>query len=108
MAQLEARLAHHRLDLRLARRRATYQSLDLRLRQSSTHTTQSVRSRIERSELRLQALNPLRVLERGYALVYGADGKLLRAASQVASGEAIVARLAEGRIQATVTGKRDE
>jgi len=108
MAQLEARLAHHRLDLRLARRRATYQSLDLRLRQSSSHTTRPARSRIERAELRLQALNPLRVLERGYALVYGADGKLLRAASQVASGEAIVARLAEGHIQATVTGKRDE
>jgi len=41
-------------------------------------------------------------------LVYGPDGKLLRAASQVASGEEIVARLANGRIQATVTGRRDE
>jgi exodeoxyribonuclease VII large subunit len=108
LTHLEARLAHHRLDLRLARRRTTYESLDLRLRQTSSHTTRAVRARIERSELRLEALNPLRVLERGYALVYGADGKLLRAASQVDNGEEIVARLARGRIQATVTGKRDE
>ena len=64
--------------------------------------------RIDRSDLRLQALSPLRVLERGYALVYGPDGKLLRASSQVTNGEEIVARLARGRIQATVTGKRDE
>ena len=52
--------------------------------------------------------SPLRVLERGYALVYGQDGKLLRAASQVVNGEEVVARLAQGRIQATVTGKSDE
>jgi exodeoxyribonuclease VII large subunit len=107
LAYLESRLAHHRLDLRLTRRRAACESLDQRLRQARIHTTRTARTRIERSELRLEALNPLRVLERGYALVYGADGKLLRAASQVSNGEKIVARLAEGRIDATVTGKRD-
>jgi exodeoxyribonuclease VII large subunit len=108
LAHLESRLAHHRLDLRLARRRAAFESLEQRLRQARSHTTRTARARIERSDLRLEALNPLRVLERGYALVYGSDGKLLRAASQVADGEEIVARLAQGRIQATVIGKRDE
>jgi len=108
LTYLESRLAHHRLDLRLARRRATFETLAQRLRQVRSHATRNTRARIERSDLRLEALNPLRVLERGYALVYGPDGKLLRAASQVASGEEIVARLANGRIQATVTGRRDE
>jgi len=108
LTYLESRLAHHRLDLRLARRRATFETLAQRLRQASTHSTRAARVRIERSDLRLEALNPLRVLERGYALVYGPDGKLLRSASQVASGEEIVVRLASGRIQATVTGKRSE
>jgi exodeoxyribonuclease VII large subunit len=108
MARIETGLAHHRLDLRLARRRSAFETLQQRLRQIRSHTTQTARMRIERSELRLEALNPLRVLERGYALVYGADGKLLRAATQVRNGEEIVARLARGRIQATVTGKREQ
>jgi len=108
LMHLESRLAHHRLDLRLARRRAAFESIEQRLRQSHTRSTHAARVRIDRSDLRLQALSPLRVLERGYALVYGPDGKLLRASSQVTNGEEIVARLARGRIQATVTGKRDE
>jgi exodeoxyribonuclease VII large subunit len=108
LTHLESRLAHHRLDLRLARRRAAFESLEQRLRQSHTYSTRAAHVRIDRSDLRLQALNPLRVLERGYALVYGQDGKLLRASSQVINGEEIVARLARGRIQATVTGKLDE
>jgi exodeoxyribonuclease VII large subunit len=104
----ESRLAHHRLDLHLARRRAAFDTLEQRLRQARSYTTQGARVRIERSELRLQALNPLRVLERGYALVYGPNGTLLRASNQIQKGEEIVARLAHGRIHATVTGSRDE
>jgi exodeoxyribonuclease VII large subunit len=108
LTHVESRLAHHRLDLRLARRRAAFESLLQRLRQSHAHSTRAARARIERSDLRLEALNPLRVLERGYALVYGPDGMLLRASNQIQNGEEIVARLAQGRIQARVTAKRDE
>jgi exodeoxyribonuclease VII large subunit len=108
LTQVESRLAHHRLDLRLARRRAAFESLLQRLRQSHALSTRAAHARIERSDLRLEALNPLRVLERGYALVYGPDGMLLRASSQIENGEEIVARLARGRIQARVTAKRDE
>jgi exodeoxyribonuclease VII large subunit len=108
LTRLQSRLAHHRLDLRLARRRATYESLDQRLRQARSNATRGARIRIERSDLRLEALDPLRVLERGYALVYRPDGSLLRASSQIANGDEIVARLAKGRIHATVTGKQDE
>jgi exodeoxyribonuclease VII large subunit len=108
LEHLQSRLAHHRLDLHLARRRTSFKSLELRLLQSRSQTTRGAHARIERSEFRLQALNPLRVLERGYALVYGADGKLLRSAGQVAKGQEIVARLARGRIYAAVTESRDE
>jgi exodeoxyribonuclease VII large subunit len=108
LMHLESRLAQHRLDLRLARRRAAFDSLDQRLRQAHGVATRNLRTRIERSDLRLMALNPLRVLERGYALVYTTKGKLLRSADQVTNGEEIVARLAQGRIQATVTGSRNE
>ena len=60
---------------------------------------------MERAESRLHALSPLRVLERGYALVYAANGKLLRSADDVHDDDAIVAQLARGRVRARVTGK---
>ena len=62
--------------------------------------------RLMRAEARLRrhALSPLRVLERGYALVYGSDGKLLRSADAVREEDAIIAQLAKGRVRARVTG----
>ena len=59
-------------------------------------------SRLQNAEARLQALSPLNVLERGYALVFDAQGKLVKDAAQVQSGEKIRARLAKGEFVATV------
>jgi len=60
------------------------------------------RSRLETSEARLQSLSPLNILERGYALVFDPQGKLVKDSSQVKPGEEISARLARGELSATV------
>jgi exodeoxyribonuclease VII large subunit len=54
----------------------------------------------------LESLSPLAILERGYALVFDSEGKLLKDARGVRVGEEISARLAHGEIQATVTKKQ--
>jgi exodeoxyribonuclease VII large subunit len=59
--------------------------------------------RLQHASARLQALSPLAVLSRGYALVYGPDGALLRSAVDVKPGHAIRARLANGSVDAQVT-----
>lgn len=54
----------------------------------------------------LQAVSPLATLERGFAVVTRAhDGELISSAAQVAEGELIEARLASGRLRATVVGR---
>jgi len=58
---------------------------------------------LEHASARLQALSPLAVLSRGYALVYGPDGTLLRSAAAVKPGETVRARLADGSVEAQVT-----
>jgi exodeoxyribonuclease VII large subunit len=58
--------------------------------------------RLERMETALQALSPLAILERGYALVFDASGQLLKDAEKVKAGDEISARLAKGTIEATV------
>jgi exodeoxyribonuclease VII large subunit len=54
----------------------------------------------------LEALSPLAILDRGYALVFDSSGALLKDAARVKAGEDISARLARGTIEATVKGKK--
>ncbi|MGA3210806.1 MAG: exodeoxyribonuclease VII large subunit [Terriglobales bacterium] len=60
------------------------------------------RARLEQLTTHLCALSPLQVLERGYALVFDAQGQLITDAAQVSTGEDIQARVARGTIAATV------
>jgi exodeoxyribonuclease VII large subunit len=64
------------------------------------------RVRLERMDTALQALSPLAILERGYALVFDASGKLLKDAAKVKAGDEISARLAKGSITATVRQRK--
>ncbi len=59
-------------------------------------------ARLNHASARLHALSPLAVLNRGYALVYAADGQLLRDAADVQTGNSIRARLAKGSVIAEV------
>ncbi len=51
---------------------------------------------------RLRALSPAATLDRGYAIVQRADGHVVRAASEVAAGDPLRVRLADGELSATV------
>jgi exodeoxyribonuclease VII large subunit len=64
------------------------------------------RSGWERSNARLEEMSPLKILDRGYALVFDSKGRLLKNAQQVNVGEDISARLARGTIISTVKDKR--
>lgn len=62
------------------------------------------RRRIAEAAARLDALSPLAVLGRGYGLVRrAADGRIVRRPADVARGDALDVRLAEGSIGARVT-----
>lgn len=50
----------------------------------------------------LQAVGPLNVLQRGYSLTLGPDGKVLRSAGQVSPGVRITSVLADGRVSSEV------
>jgi exodeoxyribonuclease VII large subunit len=63
------------------------------------------RSRLERLTSQMEALSPVAILERGYALVFDSSGKLVKDAAQVKVGEDVTARLARGQIAATIKSK---
>ena len=52
---------------------------------------------------KLEAMSPLKVLTRGYAMVYTGAGEMLKSVEQVSAGDEITLTLKDGRISATVT-----
>ena len=70
----------------------------------------ALRHRIERADddlahrlARVRALSPLATLKRGYAVVQDADGHVVTSPDSTTPGAALTVRVAEGRIDATVT-----
>jgi exodeoxyribonuclease VII large subunit len=61
------------------------------------------RSALDRQTASLEALSPVAILNRGYALMFDAQGQLVKDASRLKAGEEVSARLARGRIRALVT-----
>ena len=57
---------------------------------------------VRQAHLLLTALSPLAILSRGYAMVHGQDGALVRSWRQAPAGREILVRLAEGSLVASV------
>jgi exodeoxyribonuclease VII large subunit len=60
------------------------------------------RAHLDRVTRQIEALSPLAILDRGYALVFDSSGKLLKDSTTVAPGDEISARLSRGTLTAIV------
>jgi exodeoxyribonuclease VII large subunit len=97
-AQLRGRLAESR-----ARFETAYSSGQVAIEKQF----QDANTRLGLAAASLDALSPLSVLQRGYAIAQRADGSLLRDASTVAPGDSVRVRLARGRLTARVEDVED-
>jgi exodeoxyribonuclease VII large subunit len=103
LALLTERLRRQNVRLRIATAQSRLQRATERLYRDSARMISSRQSRLGRAAARLEALSPLAVLSRGYALVYAVDGTLLRSAAETSAGQTIHARLGQGTLEARVT-----
>jgi exodeoxyribonuclease VII large subunit len=60
------------------------------------------RARLEQLTGKLNALSPVKILDRGYALVFDEEGRLVKDATQLSVGQGISARVSRGTITAEV------
>lgn len=97
-----ARIRH--LDMRrvLAGMRHQADRSAMHLVQLTRRTLAEKRARLERAASTLNALSPNRILERGYAVVFDASGRLVRDAAQVVAGDVVETRVAKGSFKSTV------
>ena len=71
------------------------------------HCISVQKERFVTAAARLDALSPLKVLSRGYALVELDNGAILRSAEQVKTGDALNITLQDGKLTATVTFRKE-
>jgi len=78
------------------------ENLGGRCRQALQENWQVRQNRLARSEAKLDALNPRKVLARGYAILQKEDGFSVRNASEVASGQVLRAILTDSEMRVKV------
>jgi len=107
LAAARARLLARSPAARLPRWQVQCESLGERLRSALRARLQQSSARLELAARGLHAVSPLATLERGFAILTRADGgPLVRHAAELAPGDAFVARLADGTVQAQVVPAR--
>ncbi len=100
-----ARLRAQDLRYRLEGMRRELQSRSAAVVASARALLLARRSRLEQLAARLEALSPLNILERGYALVFDSAGNLVKSSEQVQPGDEITAQLHRGKIRATIKSR---
>jgi exodeoxyribonuclease VII large subunit len=79
-----------------------------RLRTCTRHRMDVRRQGLEGAGRRLEALSPLRVLQRGYSVTLGPDGSVLREPAGLERGDTIQTRLHGGTVTSSVLEWADE
>ena len=98
--QQRAKLAHP--ATRITREREKLDHLNSRLKSTFEHRIKIEIQQLANLRGRLSALNPTRVLERGYALVRGEDGHLITNAASGAQQKVLSVIFRDGEVQADV------
>ncbi len=101
--ELEARLKALDLRLRFALTRRRLEAANRTAAETMRARLARARRRYEPLAAELHQLSPLRVLERGYAIVQDEQGRILKDAADAPPPAAIGVRLARGRLRARVT-----
>jgi len=102
VARLAAAVLHHNPRQSIAHARERLQASRTRMQRSIERTLQRSTVRLGALDARLHSLSPLAVLDRGYALVLTPEGALIRSAAQLAPGDKVRTRLADGEFISSV------
>lgn len=106
LAGLEARVRRQDIRLRFAAiRRRLERAQESAVRCARLHLAHA-HGRLEPLAAHLTQLSPLRILERGYAIVQNDRGEIVKTAAQVPPGSQVDIRLAHDRLTAQVQGPK--
>lgn len=102
VARLERSLAIHHPSAVIERARASIGPLSVRVDAAMRAELARLRRGLGSNAARLDALSPLAVLGRGYAIATGPSGRAVRAAREVSAGDRLKVRVHEGSLDVEV------
>jgi exodeoxyribonuclease VII large subunit len=105
---LQDRMMRQSLQRRLAQASARCQHLQARMNAAAQRSAARARGALQQLDAQLHALSPVAILERGYALIYDAQGALLRDSVAIETGAIVTSRLARGSFRSAVTEIMDK
>lgn len=79
-----------------------------RLRRTLVHRLDRAGDDLGHARARVRALSPLETLRRGYAVLQTPDGHVLSGVAEAGPGQAVSARLADGRLELVVLQRQSE
>jgi exodeoxyribonuclease VII large subunit len=91
----------------LEQRRKSLELLKNRLIAAQTHQISNQKARYIAMTAKLDAMSPLKVLTRGYAMAQTEEGDVLRSVNQVNAGEQIKITVSDGTLSAAVTDVKE-
>jgi len=106
--QLTTRLNTQHPKQRLAGHQMQAQQLSRQLQQRMRQRLRDIRSEVTHQEKLLASLGPEQTLNRGYAIVTGENGAVIRRAAQAKTGDALRLKLGSGALATTVTGHPED
>lgn len=101
---LTLRLDRHRPAAIQARRAARADYATERLARAGRVMLERARSRVDALERELDAVGPAQVLARGYSITLNERAEPVRSVGQVAAGESVTTRVADGTFESVVGG----
>ena len=93
----------HGVHMKMQRQTQRYQALEADFMQSTRECMERARQRLAQLTVRLELLNPQRVLERGYSVLTSASGQVIGSVQHAPVGTPLKAVLADGQLDVTVT-----
>ena len=78
-----------------------------RLSVAGRHEIRHAQHHLDSVATRVRALDPALILQRGWSLTRGGDGRLVRSVHDVSPGDGIVTHLADGAVESTIRASRD-
>ena len=96
------------LNSLLAASRARFESLNNSRDSAMAARLQAAQRKFGLAAAALDAMSPLRVLERGYAIAHDAQGRVVREANETSIGDELRLRLWKGEIDCRVEGTKQE
>ncbi len=91
----------------LQQKRQNVQMLEQKLLGAQRHSLEQKKRQYVALTAKLDAMSPLKVLTRGYAMVQTEDGELLKSVGQVRAEDKITVSLADGKLEASVIERRE-